>query len=142
MPFLKTLPKPKSFNMAESIPVVDFTAWTTESTPAARLATAKELVKACHETGFVYISNHGVSSQVLSEAFAWTKKFMDMSLEEKMEAKHPEGSIAFRGYSWPGLQKANQVLDGNNGAVTALRGKPDFNVGYRINTEKFLPSAN
>jgi isopenicillin N synthase-like dioxygenase len=111
-----------------NLPVIDFSARTLEGTPSERLVIAKKLVKACRETGFVYINNHGVSRQSLDEAFAWTKKFFDMTHEKKMEAKTPAGSIAFRGYCFPGQQKAVQVLDGDKEAVRKLRAVPDFNV--------------
>lgn len=115
--------------MDATIPIIDFSAWTSESSkPEERLAVAHQLVKACHETGFVYISNHGISGQLLEEAFAWAKNFFDMPHEKKMEAKHPEGSVAFRGYAWPGLEKANQVMNGDENAIKAVRAVPDYNV--------------
>jgi isopenicillin N synthase-like dioxygenase len=113
-----------------SLPIVDFSAWTSEGTPSERLAIARKLVKACHETGFVYIKNHGVSAQTLQEAFTWTKKFFDMPNGKKLEAEKPEGSVAFRGYCWPGQYKANQVLDGDEDALEAARAVPDYNVYY------------
>ena len=91
-----------------SFTIVDFSVWTSEGTPSERLVAAKELITACHETGFVYISNHGVHTQTLDEAFAWTKKFFDISYEKKMEAKKPEKSIAFRGYIAQGVQKPSK----------------------------------
>lgn len=111
-----------------NLPIIDFSAWISGGTPSERSAVAKELVKACHETGFVYISNHGVPAQTLEEAFAWTKKFFDMPKEKKMEAEKPEGLVAFRGYCWPGQYKANQVLDGNEDELQAVRAVPDYNV--------------
>lgn len=111
-----------------SLPIIDLSVWTSEGTSSERLAIGKELVKACHDTGFVYISNHGVSQKTLDEAFKWTKKFFDMTHEKKMEAKKPEELMAFRGYMRPGVQKAVQVLDGDRDAVQTLREVPDFNV--------------
>jgi isopenicillin N synthase-like dioxygenase len=111
-----------------SLPIVDFSVWTSEGTPLERLTIAKELVTACHETGFVHIRNHGVSQRTLDSAFAWTKKFFDKSHEKKMEAEKPSESIAFRGYIRQGVQKAVQVLDGDKEAVQNLRTVPDFNV--------------
>jgi isopenicillin N synthase-like dioxygenase len=115
-----------------SLPIIDFSVWTSKGTPSERLSIAKELVKACHETGFVYIRNHGVPAQTLEEAFAWTKKFFQMPNEKKMEAEKPEGSVAFRGYCWPGQYKANQVLNGDEDEMQAVRAVPDYNVKYQI----------
>jgi isopenicillin N synthase-like dioxygenase len=38
-----------------------------------RLAVAKELADACHNVGFVFIINHGVSQELLEEVFGWSK---------------------------------------------------------------------
>lgn len=113
--------------MDASIPIIDFSAWTSpNSNPEGRLTIAHQLVKACHETGFVYIRKHGVSPQILEEAFAGAKNFFDMPHEKKMEAKHPEGSAAFRKYGWPKLEKANQVLDGDKKALQVVRAVPNY----------------
>jgi isopenicillin N synthase-like dioxygenase len=93
-----------------SLPIIDLSKWTSPSaTKSDRLALAKELVEACHTTGFAYIINHGISPTVLDEAFAWSKKFHDMPQEKKMQAAHPDGSQAFRGYSWPGHENVGSL---------------------------------
>lgn len=93
-----------------SLPIIDLLQWTSPSASKAdRLDLAKELVEACHTTGFAYIINHGVSSLTLEEAFSWSKKFHDMPHEKKMQAAHPDGSQAFRGYSWPGHEDVGSL---------------------------------
>lgn len=85
------------------IPMIDFSAWITADQPLPlRLNVARELVEACHNTGFVYINNHGLSESLLSEAFSWSKKFFSLSQQEKALAAHPPGSQIFRGYSCVG----------------------------------------
>jgi isopenicillin N synthase-like dioxygenase len=93
-----------------SLPVIDFAKWTSGSTPEQRLTVAKELSDACHNVGFVFIINHGVSSELLEEAFGWSKRLFDLKIEEKMLAPHPDGPAVHRGYSWPGLEKVSQVI--------------------------------
>ncbi|KAI9048455.1 hypothetical protein LZ554_007291 [Drepanopeziza brunnea f. sp. 'monogermtubi'] len=91
------------------IPLVDFSPYLyPTSTPSQRLGTAEELVQACHDVGFVTLANHGVSSALLGEAFAWSKRLFNLSMEEKMLAPHPVGWSVHRGYSWPGLEKVTQ----------------------------------
>lgn len=51
-----------------------------------------------------------MSPERLEEAFGWSKKLFDLKTEEKMLAPHPDGPKVHRGYSWPGLEKVNQVL--------------------------------
>ena len=98
---------------APSIPVIDFSAWTSspEASSPQRRAVARELVAACHHTGFVYIKNHGISDQLLEEAFDWAHKFFDLPTEQKMQARHAEGSASFRGFSWPGLEKTSALSE-------------------------------
>ena len=54
------------------LPVIDFAKWNSGSTPKERLSTAKKLSDACHNFGFVFIINHGVSPELLEEAFGWS----------------------------------------------------------------------
>ena len=93
-----------------SIPIIDFAHWTSSSSARQRLEIATKLTDACHQVGFVYIINHGVSPALLDEAFAWSKKLFDMKHEDKMLAPHPDGPTVHRGYSWPGLEKVSQVI--------------------------------
>ena len=93
-----------------SIPIIDFSKWVSGSTTEERLAVAKELSDACHNVGFVSIINHGISPELLEEAFGWSKRLFDLKTEEKMLAPHPDGHFVHRGYSWPGLEKVSQVI--------------------------------
>ena len=94
-----------------NIPLIDFALFlSTTSTETERLTTAKELVTACRDVGFVSIANHGVPSALLSEAFEWSKRLFDLGMEEKMLAPHPDGPAVHRGYSYPGLEKVSQII--------------------------------
>ncbi len=53
---------------------------------------ARDLVDACRRVGFVYIINHGVHDDLLSQAFGWSKKLFDLPKEKKMLAPHPPGT--------------------------------------------------
>jgi isopenicillin N synthase-like dioxygenase len=75
-----------------------------------RLAVAKELADACHNVGFAFIINHGVSQELLEEAFGWSKRVFDLKTEEKMLVPDPDGPTVHRGYSWPSLEKVSQVI--------------------------------
>ena len=115
--------------MSSEIPIINFSAWTSSSTPAERQNIAKELVEACHRNGFVYLSNHGVPLDLVEESFVWSKQFFDLPTETKMEVKHPEGSLSFRGYDWPGLQKGSRLEEHTDATNTEkLREIVDHNV--------------
>ena len=93
-----------------SIPVVDFAGWTSKATLEQKKAIAQKLIKACQTVGFVYITNHHLSSERLSQAFEWSKRLFDLKLEQKMLAPHPSGFTVHRGYSWPGLEKVSNAM--------------------------------
>lgn len=95
-----------------SFQIIDFSTWSSSDTRSSdRKATARELVKACHHSGFVYIRNHGVPAELLNEAFKWSKRFFDLPTELKKKLQHPKGSMAFRGYTWPGTEKVSAISD-------------------------------
>lgn len=122
-----------SQSVKSAIPVVDFARWSSNS-HKEQFSIAKELVSACHNVGFVYIVNHGVSDELLDEAFGMTKKLFDLSHEEKMLAPHPPGPAHHRGYSYPGLEKVSQVYGKNadaEGMGDSLRETTDSKVRRR-----------
>jgi isopenicillin N synthase-like dioxygenase len=114
------------------IPVVDFANWKPESTSEERKKVAEEIVDACKSVGFLCIVNHGISPERLSEAFSWSKKFFDLSDEQKLRAPHPDGSAVHRGYSWPGLEKVSDVLSAKDDPELAkkLREVTDYKVNH------------
>ncbi|KAL1867758.1 hypothetical protein Plec18167_008502 [Paecilomyces lecythidis] len=127
------------------LPIIDFSSFQRTSTPAERLAVAKQLTDACRNVGFVYIINHQVSPERLEEAFGWSKKLFDLKTEEKMLAPHPDGPKVHRGYSWPGLEKVNQVL-GNEEDSEVLKKKTrevvDCKESYEIGSESNSDQPN
>ena len=111
-----------------SIPVIDFSKWDNPSSPDERKAVAKELADACHNVGFVSIVNHGVSPELLEEAFGWSKRLFDLNTEDKLLAPHPDGPTVHRGYSWPGLEKVSQVISSDLEVGEKLRVVTDCKV--------------
>ncbi|CAH1447762.1 unnamed protein product [Lactuca virosa] len=54
------------------------------------------LKQACTDSGFFYVTNHGISEEFMDEVFAESKKFFDLPLEEKMKLLRNE---KHRGYT-------------------------------------------
>lgn len=117
----------------ETIPVVDFQAWARGSAQEKK-SIAQNLTEACRQVGFVYIINHGIPTDLLEEAFDWSKKLFDLPEEKKMLAPHPPGPTVHRGYSWPGLEKVSQYVpmegDDVNAAEEELRKVSDCKVSF------------
>jgi isopenicillin N synthase-like dioxygenase len=111
-----------------SIPMIDFSKWSTDSSAENRVAVAKQLAEACHNVGFVSIINHGVSPELLEEAFGWSKRLFDLKTDKKMLAPHPDGPTVHRGYSWPGLEKVSQVISSDLEVGEKLRAVTDCKV--------------
>lgn len=127
-----------------SIPIVDFSKWQSARTLDDKLAIATQLTDACKTVGFVYIINHQVSTERLSEAFAWSKKLFDLKREEKMLAPHPNGSAVHRGYSWPGLEKVSNAMgdEEDTDLTKRLRQVSDVKESYEIGSEKNAGQPN
>jgi isopenicillin N synthase-like dioxygenase len=126
-----------------NIPVIDFSTWTSSDISASqRLATARDLVAMCHRTGFVYITNHGISSEMLDEAFNLTMKFFDLPSEKKMEAGNFEPTAALRGWSWPGLERVPPVFDDNQTPATSVPDVINYTVRNRFVLKPLFRSAD
>lgn len=119
-----------SSSSSSQIPTIDFSRWNSSSSANQRLAVAKKLTDACHEVGFVCITNHGIDPSLLETAFNWSRKLFDLKHEQNMLAPHPDGPAVHRGYSWPGLEKVSQVIspDGDEGVGEKLREVVDCKV--------------
>ncbi|OJD17384.1 hypothetical protein AJ78_02514 [Emergomyces pasteurianus Ep9510] len=120
------------------IPVVDFSRWTPKNTPEERMKVANEIVSACRNVGFAYIVNHDISSELLAEAFAWSKLFFDLTPQQKLQAPHPDGSSIHRGYSWPGLEKVSQAMGDKEmpELVNKLREITDYKESYDMGSDE------
>ena len=73
-----TPPKP-----ADELPIIDLTNAFSGGEQRAK-AVAWEIHKACRETGFFYVSNHGVSKELMDLQLAWTSRLFDLPMDEKM----------------------------------------------------------
>lgn len=126
-----------------SLPLIDLAGFQS-CVPEERLKTAKQLVAACREVGFVYITNHGVPQKDLDEAFAVSEKFYNLPQGDKLKAPHPPGWAVHRGYSWPGLEKVSEAVSGadDDDTVKSLRAVQDFKESYEVGSENNMEQPN
>lgn len=128
-----------------SLPVIDFSRWL-KGSPDDKKQLAHDLAEACRREGFIYVVNHGVSDDLLDEAFSWSKKLFDLPEDKKMLAPHPPGPDVHRGYSWPGLEKVSQYVhqDGadSDDEDAQLRQVQDCKESYEIGSETFADQPN
>ncbi|KAI6601305.1 hypothetical protein MCOR06_000388 [Pyricularia oryzae] len=132
--------------LSGKIPIVDFGLWA-GGTSQERNQIARDLSNACRHVGFVYVVNHGIEQNLLTEAFAWSKKLFDLPMEKKMLVPHPPGFLIHRGYSWPGLEKVSQQEDLTNSsdpatATANIRTVPDVKESFEMGSEEFAEQPN
>src|SRR5688500_18789486 len=89
------------------IPVIDFGA-AVRGESGGLDAVAAKVRHACEHIGFFYMAGHGVPQAVIDAAFAASREFHAMPLEEKMRLKINENNI---GYLPPNqsMQRASTV---------------------------------
>ena len=93
---------------ARVVPVIDISALVNKDAvdPSKQRAIGIDLVRYCHEQGFVGIAGHGIPKEMLQEAFSLMERLFGLPMEDKMKAPHPDGWTPHRGYSPPGREKA------------------------------------
>ncbi len=98
----------KARDVSESeIPIIDI-ARLRHGDLRARQAVAHEIARACREVGFFYITGHGVSQNLIDDAFAQSRAFFDQPFADRMK------SAATRAH-WRGYVPSK--LEGEGGAV-------------------------
>ncbi|KAG8945487.1 hypothetical protein FRC04_000772 [Tulasnella sp. 424] len=126
---LATLAETVRSDATFGIPVVDFGKFKSND-PATKLATAKEVVDAFKEVGFVYLSNHGIQDEKITNAFKKSKQFFDLP-EEKKVALAWEDPRSNRGYVQKGRERVTQSSDAQE--IANLRAKaPDYKESMEI----------
>src|SRR5436190_3455508 len=79
---------------AAQIPVIDFGPCFAGE-PGALERTAKVVRHACENVGFFYALNHGVPDSVVECAFAASRRFHALPLEQKLQLKLNENNIGY-----------------------------------------------
>ncbi len=112
---------------ADHVPVIDL-APSLSGDPAGSKSVAEEVHRACRDTGFLYIVNHGVSQALIDSQFAAAKAFFDLPLSDKM-ALHMKLSPTKSGYEPVG----GQVLDSQDKSGKAA--PPDLKESFYAGLE-------
>ena len=103
---------------AKTIPVIDL----------AGSRVPWEIHKACRETGFFYVANHGIPQALIDAQFDCARRFFALPLEQKM-ALHMKNSPSTAGYEPIG----GQILDSQDAA--AEKAPPDLKESFYIAME-------
>jgi isopenicillin N synthase-like dioxygenase len=79
---------------ARQIPVIDYGPYFSGA-PGALEQVAAEVAHACENIGFFYALNHGVPDELIDRAFAASRRFHAMPLEQKLPLKLNENNIGY-----------------------------------------------
>ena len=90
-----------------TIPVIDLTAFTNGDT-ITRQTVIKQIYQACHEIGFMYLQNSGISKDLIRQVFTNSKYFFNLPLEVKQKQAW---SDEFSNTGYVGLER--ERLDSN-----------------------------
>jgi len=107
-----------------SIPVVNFARFREAQSSKERQQTANEIVSAFKESGFVYLSNHGIPTSTVRHTFEKSGEFFRLPSDTK-DALAWEDPRSNRGYVTIGRERVTQSADPQE--IASLRAKaPDF----------------
>ncbi|MFN6536072.1 MAG: isopenicillin N synthase family dioxygenase [Nostoc sp. EkiNYC01] len=67
-----------------TIPVIDLSDFT-NGNATTRQAVVKEIYQTCHEIGFMYLQNSGISKDLIEQVFTYNKSFFNKPLEVKQK---------------------------------------------------------
>ncbi|HEX6870797.1 MAG TPA: 2-oxoglutarate and iron-dependent oxygenase domain-containing protein [Micromonosporaceae bacterium] len=105
-------------NAAETLPIIDISPLLKGADPSA---VARQIEAACRDSGFFYVTGHGVPAELLSRLDAASRRFFALPHEEKMGIAMERGGRAWRGYFPVGEELTS--------------GRPDLKEGLYFGTE-------
>jgi isopenicillin N synthase-like dioxygenase len=128
------------------IPIVDLSPFASTTTDGnIRQQRAKELDDALRVNGCVGLSGHGVSNELLQQAFTMSKQLFDLPYAEKMKAPHPNAHTPHRGYSGTGKERAAVKTAGevdDEDLKQQYTSTADYKESYEIGSEDNLVQYN
>jgi isopenicillin N synthase-like dioxygenase len=66
-----------------TIPIIDLAAFSQDNT--TKPTVVKEIYQACHEIGFMYLQNHGISQELIEQVFTQSQSFFNLPLAVKQQ---------------------------------------------------------
>lgn len=108
------------------IPVIDFAPFI-GGDAQTRQAVARQVYQACHQIGFMYLRNTGISQSLIAESFAQAKEFFYLTIEAK---KQLAWSDEFSNRGYVGIER--ERLDPDKPGDL----KEAFNIGKEVNSDE------
>ncbi|MEO5736968.1 MAG: 2-oxoglutarate and iron-dependent oxygenase domain-containing protein [Variovorax sp.] len=92
-----------------SVPIIDLAPYFS-GTAAGRAEVARKVDEACRSIGFLVITNHGISPELIARVSALSRRFFELPLAEKRKVDRPRED-AVRGYSAVGEEGLSYSLE-------------------------------
>ncbi|KAM0814273.1 putative Fe2OG dioxygenase domain-containing protein [Seiridium cardinale] len=73
-------------------------------TPEQKQVFCETLVDMLKQKGCIKVQSHTIPEDMIHELFEWTRKFFNLSHDEKMKVRHPPQANPNRGYSYVGQE--------------------------------------
>jgi len=85
-------------DLCENLPVIDMAPLfqIEDQDPRQRIASA--IQSACRDSGFFYVTGHGISEEILDSLDQESRRFFDLPNDVKMEVSMEKGGSAWRGF--------------------------------------------
>lgn len=112
--------------MLVQIPIIDFEQFI-RGDAASRQAVVQQIYQACHEVGFMYLKNPGISQDLIDQLFTQAKQFFNLPYESK---QHLAWSDEFSNRGYVGVER--ERLDPDKPGDL----KEAFNVGKEISPDQ------
>ncbi len=108
-----------------AIPIIDFSP-AFGAVPGGLEAVAREVRRACETVGFFYLAGHGVPDAVIERAFAASREFHALPLEDKMRLRLNQSNIGYLPVN-QSIQKASTVHKAT---------RPNYNESFFISHDR------
>jgi isopenicillin N synthase-like dioxygenase len=105
----------------ETIPIIDMAPLFDRGEPVARGAVARDIARACRDTGFFYVAGHRIPPELIKALDAASRRFFALAEADKLEIEMAHGGKAWRGFFPVG------------GELTS--GRPDLKEGVYFGSE-------
>jgi isopenicillin N synthase-like dioxygenase len=104
------------------IPLIDFSPFLAND-PEGQQRVAREIYLACHQVGFLYLTQHGIPQSAIDRAFEQSRQFFSLSLAEK-EVIAWSDEFSNRGYVGLERERLDETQPGDL--------KEAFNMGKEV----------
>ncbi|MCT9931103.1 hypothetical protein N5079_12840 [Planotetraspora sp. A-T 1434] len=107
------------------LPVIDVSPLVGPGSPGERTAVAREIEAACRDSGFFYVSGHGVPAELVTRLDGAARRFFRLPPQRKMEISMDRGGRAWRGFFPVGGELTSGRPDLKEGIYFGVEGAVD-----------------